>query len=373
MTKNTGDQLHVASLDGIRAVAFTIVFVSHAGLGQYIPGGFGVTVFFFLSGYLITTLLRREFELTGNISLKSFYLRRVLRIFPPLYITLALMIVATLCGLLPGKLGVQPVLSEVLFLTNYYLLFGANPDGMPAGSGVLWSLSVEEHFYLLFPLLCLMLMPTLSSRRQALFLVCLCALVLAWRIALVAFMGDGDDRTYWATDTRIDSLLFGCVLGLFCNPALDQQPPLSTSYKVGLYIGAGALLLVSFLYRDEMFRFTFRYTLEGIALLPLFYLAVKDWRAPWFSWLNSRPMRFFGLLSYSMYLVHHSIILSLKSAWPASGAIAQGFVAFMLTTAYAIMMYYLIERPCALLRRRLNKSAYDRTATIPGSLAARKT
>src|SRR5690606_21527322 len=80
----------IASLDGIRGIAALIVFVAHAGLGHIVPGGFGVTIFFFLSGYLITTLLCVEFEKTGSISLKHFYLRRVYRIFPPLYPVLGL-------------------------------------------------------------------------------------------------------------------------------------------------------------------------------------------------------------------------------------------------------------------------------------------
>src|SRR5437016_5429614 len=79
---------YIPSLDGIRAVAFLFVFVAHAGLGNVVPGGFGVTIFFFLSGYLITTLMRREAERSGTVSLRIFYARRFLRIFPPFYLVL---------------------------------------------------------------------------------------------------------------------------------------------------------------------------------------------------------------------------------------------------------------------------------------------
>src|SRR5438270_10676355 len=78
----------IPSLDGLRAVSFMIVFLSHAGLGRFVSGGFGVTVFFFLSGYLITTLMRMEADKTGHVSLKLFYLRRAVRILPPFYIVL---------------------------------------------------------------------------------------------------------------------------------------------------------------------------------------------------------------------------------------------------------------------------------------------
>ncbi len=87
-------------------MAFSIVFLAHAGLGGVIPGGFGVTIFFFLSGYLITTLYAEENSIqTGRIHLRQFYVRRVLRIFPPFYITLTILVIATLAGLLPGKLA----------------------------------------------------------------------------------------------------------------------------------------------------------------------------------------------------------------------------------------------------------------------------
>src|SRR5690242_11117871 len=89
---------YIPSLDGIRALAVMIVFVAHAGLGSWVPGGFGVTVFFFLSGYLITTLLRMEYDRSGTISLKDFYLRRVLRIFPNMYTVLFVASALTMLG-----------------------------------------------------------------------------------------------------------------------------------------------------------------------------------------------------------------------------------------------------------------------------------
>ena len=80
---------HIPSLDGIRGLSFLLVFVAHAGLDNYVPGGFGVTIFFFLSGFLITSLLRTEFEKHAAVSLRHFWLRRILRILPPFYLVLA--------------------------------------------------------------------------------------------------------------------------------------------------------------------------------------------------------------------------------------------------------------------------------------------
>ena len=118
-------KFYIPSLDGIRAVAAMLVFVSHAGWSHIIPGGFGVTIFFFLSGYLITTLLRREFEKTGSINFKNFYLRRVYRIFPPLYIILFLISILALTGIVEHQMRPWAVVSQVFYWTNYYMIFYA--------------------------------------------------------------------------------------------------------------------------------------------------------------------------------------------------------------------------------------------------------
>src|SRR5437762_5937586 len=110
--------LTIPSLDGLRAVSIGLVFAGHVGF-DLTPGGFGVTVFFFLSGYLITTLLRIEHQGTGRVSLRDFYLRRVLRILPPFYAVLALAIVLALVGFLPGELKAAPLIAQLTHLTNY--------------------------------------------------------------------------------------------------------------------------------------------------------------------------------------------------------------------------------------------------------------
>lgn len=105
-TSHQPGAFHIPSLDGLRAVAILLVFVAHAGLDHIVPGGFGVTIFFFLSGYLITTLLRREFDRFGSIDLWQFYLRRVLRIWPAFYLVLLCGAALTLLHVLPGTLGI---------------------------------------------------------------------------------------------------------------------------------------------------------------------------------------------------------------------------------------------------------------------------
>ncbi|PYX40677.1 MAG: hypothetical protein DMG81_05495 [Acidobacteria bacterium] len=143
--------LYIPSLDGMRAIAFFIVFVAHAQPFKALPGGFGVTIFFFLSGYLITSLLREEARKTATISLKGFYLRRVLRIFPPCYLTVVFVSTLAATGVLYNRESYASLVSAFLYFSNYWNILGWG--NLPAGLGILWSLAVEEHYYLLFPLL----------------------------------------------------------------------------------------------------------------------------------------------------------------------------------------------------------------------------
>ncbi len=356
---------YIPSLDGIRAMAFSIVFLAHAGLGWVIPGGFGVTIFFFLSGYLITTLLRKEFNQTGTIHLRQFYVRRVLRIFPPFYITLMILVIATLAGLLPGKLAAGPIAAQAVFLTNYYQMFATSPPEWPAGSEIFWSLAVEEHFYLLFPFLAIPLIGKTTGRAQTAILGVVCLGFLAWRCLLVFYFQEGEVRTYGASDTRMDSILFGCLLALGANPAID--PPIAFRPRTKLAIYASSLGLLGFclIYRDPRFRETFRYTLQGIGLLPLFYFAVAEPDRPWFRWLNWRWVRFCGLLSYSLYLIHFASLKMMQHLLPDLGPPLQAMLALTFSVSYSLCLYYAVERPLARYRKRLHSDPRPPSAYPP--------
>jgi peptidoglycan/LPS O-acetylase OafA/YrhL len=359
----------------MRAFSILIVFLSHAGLSHVIPGTFGVTVFFFLSGYLITTLLRLEAEGHGRVSLKQFYLRRTLRILPPLYLALGGTVLLMLAGVLPGRVAWGAVAAQACHLANYYDVFG--PGGEPPGTGVLWSLAVEEHFYLVFPLLYLGLRRWLPDpRRQALVLGAVCALVLAWRFVLVLVVGLGASpvpgseyfpRTVHATDTRLDSLLFGCVLGIYGNPALAGGRAVRGGW---LAVGVCASVLVflfTFWCPVHWCRETLRYTLQGLALFPVFVAAVRyhDWGV--FRLLNLRWVRFLGVLSYSLYLTHHTVILGVQH-WLPCPAWLQGGIAFALSVGLSAVVYVVAEKPCARLRKRWSQGHRPAGLALAGTL-----
>src|ERR1035437_410577 len=126
----------IPSLDGIRAISFLIVFVSHDHFDKIVPGLFGVAAFFFLSCYLITTLMRLEIETTGKIAIGQFYLRRAFRIFPPFYLVLALIVLVVNAGWLPGSFNSGDLAASVLYLTNYWNIF-VHPINMP-GFDIFW-------------------------------------------------------------------------------------------------------------------------------------------------------------------------------------------------------------------------------------------
>ena len=348
-------QNHIPSLDGLRAVSFGIVFVAHAGLDHVVPGGFGVTVFFFLSGFLITTLMRTEFAKSGTVSLKAFYLRRVLRILPPFYLVLSVAVVLAAAGVVAGELQTKAVLAQFLHYANYWIVYHGY-GGQPQGSGVFWSLAVEEHYYAIFPVLYLLLRKLdASPQKQAFALWTLCAVILAWRCVLVFGFHSHADRTYLASDTRFDSILFGAALAVYGNPVLDGDPRGSDKLWKWLLLPLGiAMLLVTFVWRNGAFRETARYTLQGLALIPVFICAIRWPEFGPFRLLNTRIMSFLGVISYSLYLTHHLIICATQLHLPTVHPALQGVIAAVLSVATSYAIYLAVEKPCANLRKRLH-------------------
>jgi peptidoglycan/LPS O-acetylase OafA/YrhL len=330
-----------------------IVFLAHAGMLR-MPGGFGVTVFFFLSGYLITTLLRLEHQESGRVSLRDFYLRRVLRILPPFYAVLVLAMLVSLLGLHPHKLAAVPVIAQLAHFTNYWMI-AHGTDGSPPGTSVYWSLAVEEHFYLVFPWLFILFQRRLAGRwrLQGWLLLGLCALVMLWRCVLVFVFHAVPDRTYLASDTRIDSILFGCALAAGANPMLDPLRGPPALWRWVLFPLGMAVLALTFWYQAPWFRESIRYTLQGIALTPVFVVAMREPTWGPMRLLNLRPIRYMGLLSYSLYLLHQIVLHVLGYRFQTMGVLTRGLLALGISLVLAQLVHRFIEKPCARLRRRL--------------------
>jgi peptidoglycan/LPS O-acetylase OafA/YrhL len=338
---------YIPGLDGIRAIAFMLVYFAHTGLGFFVPGGLGVTIFFFLSGYLITTLLRIENQRTGTISISQFYFRRTLRIFPPMYVTLAIWAILTAAGIFVGHVGWQPTVLASLYLTNYTDLF--TPHRMQGGLTILWSLSVEEHFYLLFPwLFLLFLRKQWSSISRSLILAGLCTTALLWRCVSFAYFHSVFN--YLHTDTRFDSILFGCLLAVCMNPFLDVVPAWISRHLTLLAVSGLLMLLASLLLRGSFFRDTFRYSLQGLALAGIFAFVLASPSSLVVRCLEHPTLQLLGRLSYSMYLIHLCVISAVEQKL-GMGMLSACVVSAPFVLGYAWAMRHFIELPLATFKK----------------------
>lgn len=345
----------IPSLNGIRAIAVALVFLAHSRLETIVPGGLGVTIFFVLSGFLITTLMRREFAAAGALGFRAFYLRRVLRLMPPLLIVVAAAGLLSALSLIDGRFTGGGLLSVLFYAGNYFVI-RQDFAGLPAGLGVTWSLAVEEHYYLLYPPLALLLLRDGRRSVVAAVLGALCVAVLAWRCWLAAH-GASEAWLTMATDTRVDAILVGCVMALLRNPVMDAVAPAHALRDGAIAAACGAVLLATLLYRDEVFRVTLRYTLQSLAIAPLIYMAVVRARRWPFRWLNSRVMVYLGTISYTIYLSHQVILYGVEKQWPELGWAGTLLATAALTLAVAEPMRRWVDEPCARLRRRLHEKA----------------
>jgi peptidoglycan/LPS O-acetylase OafA/YrhL len=345
----------IPSLDGIRAIAVALVFFAHNGLEHVVPGGLGVTVFFVLSGFLITTLMRSEFSHSGVLNYRAFYLRRFIRLMPPLVCVVILAGVLAAFGLIDGAFTLEGLLAVLFYYGNYFVI-SHDFDGLPAGLGVVWSLAVEEHYYLLYPPLAAVLLRSGRRGISVLTIAALCTVVLVWRCVLVWY-GASEAHLTMATDARADAILVGCLMALWRNPWLDPVPAANPKRDALVFAGCVAVLLFSLVYRDETFRLTARYSLQSLAVAPLIYLAVARAHHWPFRWLSAKPLAYIGTISYTAYLSHHVILLLVDKQWPQLNPLVSTTATVALTLAVAEPMRRWVERPCAILRRRLHRGS----------------
>jgi peptidoglycan/LPS O-acetylase OafA/YrhL len=343
---NQSPPTYIPSLDGIRALAISIVLVSHFGteIRQFVPGAFGVTLFFFLSGFLITHLLIAEHNRTGRISIHDFYVRRILRLAPALLFFLGAMWFTF--WFTTGKTYWPEMSAAVFYMMNYYVMFVALPETPIFG---LWSLAVEEHFYLFFP--AVFALAWAKTRRFLSTLVAACALILVWRMTLVS-LGYGEDRIVHATDTRIDSILFGAILAaIVSTPSYSRALDRVAGWP--LFLTGLGIIATSFAYRNPEFRLTLRYTAQGLAMIAVFYSIIYTPSiAPVRRLLELKPVIWIGRISYSLYLWHVAMFDFSQHLFPASAPATQYAAGTALAVLAASFSYYFIEGPFVKLRSR---------------------
>lgn len=297
-------------LDGLRALAFLIVFWGHSPIWNRIPGGVGVDLFFFLSGFLITTLLRREAETSGSIFLRGFYVRRAARILPPLWAAVAVALAADAAGLIVETWTPAGMAATLAFWANLALA-DHHPAPELVNSLPVWSLAIEEHYYLAFPAVTLAVWGlTRSTRAVGWVTLGLWLVGTAWVTGMLLTGHDGW-RMYFGTDANMPKLLAGSMVALLAHPVYDRAPLLrrvAPTWPLAL-----VCFLLAGMYGQHPALGALRAPFQAACLTVVFW-AVTAGHGAWL--LESRPMVWIGSVSYSAYLLHLVALRSMPDAMP---------------------------------------------------------
>jgi len=334
---------HLPSLDGLRAISIALVLLGHLngtrhffdadlGIGDY--AHLGVVVFFVISGFLITSLLLLEYEENGSISLKLFYARRSIRIFPASYCFLACMFILSFAGVI--HLHAADFWHSLTYTVNY----------LPRPSwqiGHLWSLSVEEQFYLLWPL------AVVASKPRHAPWVAAAGIIVGpiARSAAWLFLRGTPYRDLALFPVVADSLATGCLLAIG-REWLEKQ-----GWYTRLFQPTASLLLVALvLLINRYSAYTIVSVIGGsiinICLAILVHRSVYHSGDPVGRVLNWKPVAFVGVLSYSLYIWQQPFLDRYSAAWVNEFPQNLGFAVLA-----ALASYFLLEKPMLKLRHRL--------------------
>lgn len=389
------------AFDGLRALAVVAVLAFHM---DALGGGYlGVDMFLVLSGFLITSLMLSEHQRTGAISIPAFYLRRVYRLLPGflLFLAIGAVLVLTLRGKQNQINFFENALAALLYVNNYFRVYHRTPNEGGSWLGHVWSLSLEEQFYLIWPL-CLVVLctrPRLRARLPGLLLAAV-GCVVGWRLLLIAGGAD-DQRIYFGLDTRADSLLMGCALAALRQTGYRWKPVAppsarSDAFSPGLAPRAiaepepsapvarrlaalgpwafAALLWLAVVAPALDVEITWLdragYTL--VALLAALLILSADQEGPrwWRSLLASKPLAGLGRISYGFYLWHYPVAaVSAARVGPALGRPAAVACATAASIAIAAFSARFVERP---IQRRCPAWARN-AAAAPAATAPERT
>ena len=347
---------YITGLDGIRAIAVIMVLAYHLKLALFKSGFLGVTVFFVLSGYLITGILISEVEEEGTIDLKNFWLRRIRRLVPAVMsMAVVIIFVSAVVNRIIFTKGCKDFLASVLGFNNWWQIFNKvsyfEAAGVPSPFTHCWSLAIETQFYLIYPLILLGIYKLAKSRgegrakRGLLFAGVTLLLALISVILMIVLFDPQQDasRVYYGTDTRAFSLLFGALLAILWD---YRMVPRKLSASVNMVLGSVSfvVLLVMTIAINGSSNFWYRGgQLVGTILTVLVIYTVSG-RKTWLSRFLSNPvLKWIGDRSYSIYLWHYPIILLISKGIKASWWIT--LIEIVLSVVLAELSYRFIETP----------------------------
>jgi|ERR1051326_4615301 peptidoglycan/LPS O-acetylase OafA/YrhL len=331
------------ALDGLRGIAILAVLAVHThhifGWSILNGGNIGVDIFFVLSGFLITTLLLEESQSNGEISLKGFYWRRILRLVPALLILLAVLYLFADIFLPIGEAGATTRSIPVAFL--YASDFGLAFFRLRLGAlQHTWSLAMEEHFYLAWPLFLVAALKLSASRKRLVVITLSLAVASAIDRAVLHQLGAPTVRTYYGVDARADGLLIGCAAAMsVCWGFLRAR-------SVRSLVLPAVAVIVTLMFAgsySSAFMHLGGFTLLAIATAVVIVCVVLGPSSYVRGFLEYRPLVWVGRISYGLYLWHYPIFKAgslLRLGWPL-----QLVVALTATLTVTCLSYYLIERP----------------------------
>lgn len=352
---------HVPALDGIRALAVAAVLLFHGEIPGAQGGFLGVSVFFTLSGFLITTLLLVQWDERSSISLRNFWARRFRRLLPASWFTMALVLVMGLVGLWDTE-QLRSLRGDVPWsmaeLVNWHFIASARTYGdsftPPSPLEHFWSLAIEQQFYVLLPLLLVGMLGLARRRagpsgsvRRTLVPLCLALVVLAAASAVAngILAGRSIDRAYFGTDTRAAELLVGALLA--CLVARGRRSVARPVRALTLGLGAAGLAtlvgLVATAQLSDMWLYPWGLLLTSVSTAAVVLAVLQEGTAT--RVLSLSPLPELGRISYGVYLLHWPIFLWLTpartgwSTWPLFA------LRVAVTLVASVAMFRLLERP----------------------------
>lgn len=356
-----------AHIDAIRALSVMIVVVAHAGLGAIVPGGAGVTVFFAISGFIITHLILREKEATGRFDIRGFYLRRAFKIVPPFVV--AILLPTILFGISGGQLTWSHVVAQIFFVSNWLYAYDV-PEMILPGSRIVWSLSIEEQFYIIFAIVWVIVV---ARRRwhKVLTLIVVAAIVVPIVLRTWFFLAVGSaagERVYAGTDTRIDAIAIGMLAAiLYRRYRVGRLPTIVIRILESPCVVPIAAILFAgtLLYRDEWFQmipmYTLQATIAAAVVLNGLLLREGQFAAFYSRTIAWQPIQSIGLASYSIYLVHAPLFAFLEPIGERLPRPIQIVSFVVVGTIAGLLLWQFIEKPVERLKRRSVTRRLSRT------------